>query len=110
MTDKIVVLTTCGSAEEAKRIARSLVESKLAACVALTPGIRSVYRWEGAIEESEEWSLTIKSRRDLFGALDAELRRLHSYTTPELLAIPVVEGSAAYLKWMDAELREPADT
>lgn len=108
MIDKILVLTTCGSAEEAKRIARALVESNLAACVAVTPGIRSVYRWEGAIEESEEWSLTVKSRRDLFERLSAELCRLHSYKTPEILALPVVEGGAAYLQWMDGELRPAA--
>ena len=105
MTDKIVLLTTCGSEEEACRIARSLVESRLAACVAVTPGTRSVYRWEGAIEQSQEWSLAVKSRQDLFDALSAELSRLHSYTTPEILAIPVVAGGPAYLEWMDAELR-----
>jgi periplasmic divalent cation tolerance protein len=105
MTDKILVLTTCGSAEEAARLARLLVESRLAACVAVTPGVRSIYRWQGAIEESEEWSLAIKSRRDLFEALSAELRRLHSYETPEIMAIPVLEGGAAYLEWMDGELR-----
>ena len=109
MTDKIIVLTTCGSAEEAERIARFLVESKLAACVAVTPGIRSIYRWEGAIEQSEEWSVSIKSRRDLFETLSAELRRLHSYRTPEILAIAVVEGGASYLQWMDGELRPTAD-
>lgn len=109
MTDKIIVLTSCGSAEEAGRIAHSLVESKLAACVAVMPGIRSIYRWEGAIEENEEWSLSIKSRRDLFQALSAELRRLHSYRTPEILAIAVVEGGEAYLQWMDEELRSPAE-
>lgn len=109
MTDKILVFTTCGSAEEAAQIARSLVESRLAACVTVTPGIRSVYRWQGAIEEGEEWSLTIKSRRDLFAGLSTELRRLHSYETPEILAIPVVEGAAAYLQWMEGELRTAAD-
>jgi len=105
MTDKILVLTTCDSAEEAGRIARALVESKLAACVAVTPGIRSVYRWEGAIEAHEEWALTIKSRAELFDALSAELSRLHSYSTPEILALPVFAGGAEYLKWMDAELQ-----
>ncbi len=104
MTDKIIVLTTCGSADEAKRIARALVESRLAACVAMTPKTQTVYHWDGAIEESEEWALTIKSRRDLFATLSAEVVRLHSYKTPELLAIPIAEGGAAYLQWMDGEL------
>jgi periplasmic divalent cation tolerance protein len=99
----------CSSAEEAAQIARSVVESRLAACVAVTSGIQSVYRWQGAIEESDEWSLTIKSRRDLFEALSAELRRLHSYETPEILAVPVVAGMDAYLRWMDGELRAEAD-
>jgi periplasmic divalent cation tolerance protein len=105
MTDGILVLTTCGSAEEAERIGRSLVESRLAACVNITPGIRSIYRWQGVIEESAEWSLTIKSRRDLFESLSTELRRLHSYETPEILMLPIADGSAAYLRWMDKELR-----
>lgn len=105
MTDKILVLTTCGSAEEAGRIARLLVESRLAACVSITPDTRSVYRWKGAIEESAEWSLTVKSRRDLFAQLSEEIRRLHSYETPEILAVPVIEGGADYLKWMDDSLR-----
>jgi periplasmic divalent cation tolerance protein len=111
MTDKILVLTTCGSEVEAGRIAHSLVESRLAACVTVTPGIRSVYRWQGVIEESNEWSLTIKSRRDLFEELSTLLQRLHSYETPEILALPVAEGGASYLQWMDAELRisEAAD-
>ena len=108
MTNKILVFTTCGSPEEAAQIARSLVESRLAACVSVTPGIQSVYRWRGAIEESEEWSLTIKSRRDLFAALSAELRRMHSYETPEILAMPVVDGATEYLQWMDGELRGAA--
>ncbi len=105
MTDKIVVLTTCGSVEEAARIAHYLIESRLAACVAITPGIRSVYHWNGAIEETEEWSLAIKSRHDLFAQLSAEIRRLHSYETPEILAVPVIEGSADYMRWMDGALR-----
>jgi periplasmic divalent cation tolerance protein len=108
MTDKILVLTTCGSEEDAGRIARALVESRLAACVTVTPGIRSVYWWQGAIEESDEWSLSIKSRLDLFEQLSTELRRLHSYQTPEILALGVVEGGSAYLQWMDGELRARA--
>jgi periplasmic divalent cation tolerance protein len=108
MTDRILVLTTCGSAEEAYRIARAIVESRLAACVAITPGIRSIYRWQGSLEESEEWALTIKSRSDLFGPLSEEIRQLHSYETPEILALPVLEGSAQYLRWMDESLRPPA--
>ena len=108
MTDKIAVLTTCGSEGEARRIARGLVEARLAACVAATPGMVSVYRWKGALEESREWSLAIKTRRDLFPAVCAEIRRLHSYELPEIIALQIVEGSREYLEWMDDELRPAA--
>ena len=104
MTDKIVVLSTCSSEEEARMIARSLVEKRLAACVQLVPGLRSVYRWKGEIEEESEILLVIKSRRDLFRRLEAELRKLHSYETPEIVALTVVDGSADYLEWLDREL------
>ena len=105
MTDKIVVLSTCGSAEEAEKIARSLVEKRLAACVNIVPGMRSVYRWKGAIEDASEWLLLIKSKRELFEKLCAELAGLHSYETPEIVALPIAEGSESYLNWMEAELQ-----
>lgn len=104
MTDKIVVFSTCGSEQEARKVARGLVEKRLAACVSVTPGIRSIYHWQGAIEEESEHLLVIKSRRDLFGRLRAELEKLHSYDVPEVIALPVVDGSEAYLGWMDQEL------
>lgn len=85
-------------------MARGLVEKRLAACVNVTPGIRSIYHWQGAIEEESEHLLVIKSRRDLFGRLRAELEKLHSYDVPEVIALPVVDGSEAYLGWMDQEL------
>src|SRR5579871_83097 len=101
MTDKIVVLSACDSAEEAARIARALVEKRLAACVNIVPGARSVYRWKGEIEDSAEWLLVIKSRRGLFPALNAAIRKLHTYEVPELIAVPVVEGADGYLSWLD---------
>lgn len=104
MTDKIVVLCTCGSAEEGEKIARALVEKRLAACVNIVPEVRSVYRWKGAIEEAGEWLLLIKSNRELFEKLRAELASLHSYEAPEILALPIVDGSESYLNWMEAEL------
>ena len=107
MTDKIVVLCSCGSTEEADRIAGGLVEAKSAACVSILPGARSVYRWQGAVERSTEWLLIIKSRRDLFPRLRAEIERLHSYEVSELIALPVVDGSAAYLDWIDRETIAP---
>ncbi|MEQ1945587.1 MAG: divalent-cation tolerance protein CutA [Bryobacteraceae bacterium] len=106
MTDKIVVLTTCDSEETAADLARKLVELRVAACVNILPGARSVYRWKDEIEDSKEWLLVIKSRRDLFDQLRAEIQRLHTYDVPEIIALPVVEGSEAYLGWLDQELRE----
>ena len=105
MTDKIVVLCTCGSSDEAERVARHLVERRLAACVQITAGVRSLYYWQGELANEEEFRLTIKSRRDLFDALCAELRKVHSYEVPEILALPVVDGAANYVEWMDKELQ-----
>jgi periplasmic divalent cation tolerance protein len=104
MTDKIVVFSTAASAEEAEKIARSLVEARLAACVNVIPEIRSFYRWQGKTEESAEWLLVIKSSRERFDALRAAVEKLHSYDVPELIALPVVEGARNYLNRMDGEL------
>jgi periplasmic divalent cation tolerance protein len=104
MTDKIVVLSTCPTAEEGERVARKLVESRVAACVNVLPGTRSFYWWKGAVEDSPEVLLVIKTSRGLFDRLRTELEKVHSYEIPELLALPVVDGTADYLHWMDAEL------
>jgi len=103
MTDKLVVFSTCGSAQAAAQIARALVERRLAACVNILAPVQSVYHWKGAIEESAEWLLVIKTRRELFGPLAEALRALHSYEVPEIVALPIVAGSPAYLDWIDAE-------
>jgi len=105
MTDKIVVLSTCASEEEADRIARSLVEARVAACVNIVPGVRSVYRWQGAVESSGEWLLAIKSTRERFEALRAAIEKSHSYEVPEIVALPVVDGAPNYLNWIDGSLR-----
>jgi periplasmic divalent cation tolerance protein len=105
MTDKIVVLSTCASAEEAESIARALVETRLAACVSVLAGARSIYRWKGAIEEASEWMLVIKSRRDLADELRAEIERHHYYEVPEVLVLGIVDGAPGYLGWMERELR-----
>jgi periplasmic divalent cation tolerance protein len=104
MTDKIVVLTTCDSEKQAEKLANTLVDQRLAACVNILPNARSIYRWEGKIEDSAEWLLLIKSRRDLFTALRAEIQKMHTYEVPEVIAIPVVDGSEAYLGWLDGQL------
>jgi periplasmic divalent cation tolerance protein len=106
MTDKIVVLNTCGSEAEAERLARLLVDQRLAACVSIVPRMRSFYRWSGAIESTEEWLLLIKSSRPLFERLRAVLENAHSYEVPEVLALPVVDGSAMYLDWLQTNLEE----
>ena len=105
MTDKIVVLSTCGSPKEAHRLARELVEKRLAACVNIVPGVRSVYHWKDAIEDQEEVLLVIKTSRPLLEDLRNEIERLHSYEVPEVIALQVVDGSEAYLAWLDRELR-----
>lgn len=104
MTDKIVVFSACSTEEEARRIARKLVEERLAACVSVKTGVRSFYRWKGAIEEADECLLMIKSSRDLFDRLRAELEKAHTYEVPEVVALPVVEGSPNYLNWLETEL------
>ncbi|MEP6962739.1 MAG: divalent-cation tolerance protein CutA [Acidobacteriota bacterium] len=108
MTDKIVVLCTCESEEQAGSIARSLVEQNLAACVNILPNIRSIYRWKGTIEDAAEYLLVIKSRRDKFDALREAIVKIHSYDLPEVIAVPIVDGAQAYLRWIDQSLdREP---
>jgi periplasmic divalent cation tolerance protein len=106
MTDKIVVLTTCGSAEEAEKIARALVSKKLAACVNVLPAVRSIYRWKGEVQDAVETLLVIKSSRALFDEVRAEIEKLHSYEVAEVIAVPIVDGSEAYLEWMGRELVE----
>ena len=110
MTDKILVLTTCDSAEAADRLARHLVERRLAACVNVLPGVRSVYHWQGKIEEARELVLFIKSNRSLFPGLMAELEKIHPYETPEIIALPIVDGGKPYLDWLDRELAGPDET
>jgi periplasmic divalent cation tolerance protein len=105
MTDKIVVLNTCASAEEAERLARSLVDRRLAACVTVITPVRSFYRWQGAVADAAEWLLVIKTSRALFERLRDFLESAHSYEVPEILALPVIEGSTNYLSWIDAELQ-----
>ena len=109
MTDKIVIFSSCPSAEEAEKVARGLVEKRLAACVTVVPGARSIYRWKGAIEETSEYVLLIKSRRGLFAQLKEELSAMHSYEVPEILALQVVEGSPSYIDWIDKELKDSSE-
>jgi periplasmic divalent cation tolerance protein len=100
MTDKRIVLTTVGSDEDARRIARVLVQKQLAACVNIVPQITSVYRWQGKIEESHEWLLIVKTTTDAFPRIREAIGELHPYDLPECICVTVEDGSAAYLEWI----------
>jgi periplasmic divalent cation tolerance protein len=105
MTDKIVVLSTCATEDEAEKLARLLLDQHLAACVSVIPALRSHYHWKGAIESATECLLLIKSSRALFPELRDTLEKAHSYEVPEVLAIPVLDGSVNYLEWLGKNLR-----
>ena len=101
MSEPIVVLVTCGSEEEAAKIANSLVEERLAACVNIISPVRSIYRWEGKIWDEREWMLMIKTQKKRFEDLEKKVKSLHSYSVPEIVALPIIEGSASYLNWLE---------
>jgi len=105
MTDKSVVLTTCGSLAEARSIARALVERQLAACVNIVPQIESAYRWKGEVETSTECLLLIKTTSDAFERLRSAISELHSYEVPECIELTITDGAAAYLNWIGASVR-----
>lgn len=98
-----VALITAPDAEVAARIARTLVEEHLAACVNLVPGVRSVYRWQGQLQEDAEVLLVVKTRADRVAALAERLRAVHPYELPELVALPVADGLQPYLDWVHQE-------
>jgi periplasmic divalent cation tolerance protein len=98
--DFVVVFVTTGSADEAHRIGRALVEERLAGCVNVLGPIRSIYRWQGAVEEAEEHLLVVKARAQDLPVLGERVRALHSYDVPEVLALPVAAGSEDYLAWL----------
>jgi periplasmic divalent cation tolerance protein len=101
MTDKLLILTTAGSEVEATKIAKALVENRLAACVNIVPRIHSIYRWEGKVQNSEEFLLVVKTVRALEQEVFSAIRELHSYELPECLAIAAEGGSEEYLRWID---------
>jgi periplasmic divalent cation tolerance protein len=107
MRDAAVVFSTCASLDEARRIAGAVVEARLAACVQLLPGLQSVYRWQGAIEQGEEVLMLFKTTEDRLPRLKERIAELHSYDTPEFVAVPVCGGSERYLEWLRAETAEP---
>jgi len=97
----IVVLITTSSTDEAQVIGRALVEGRLAACVNIAPGVRSLFRWQGKVEEQEEALMVVKSRSELLPSIIEAVKRLHSYTVPEVIALPILAGSQDYLAWID---------
>jgi periplasmic divalent cation tolerance protein len=107
MTDCVAVLVTVGSREEAERIAEALVMERLAACVNVVGPITSIYHWEGRVERCQELLLIIKTRAALFDQLEARVKSLHSYQNPEVIAVPIGAGTAAYLDWLRGETRAP---
>jgi periplasmic divalent cation tolerance protein len=108
MEQAIVVYVTVGSAAEGERLARALVEERLAACVNRIGRVQSVYRWQGEVEQSEEELLIIKSVKDAFSVLEKRVRELHSYAVPEIIALPIVHGSESYLRWLREQVTDAA--
>ena len=101
MTDKFVVLVTCGSEKEAVRLGRAVVAARLAACANIhSAPVRSIYHWKGKVEEAREWMVLLKTTRKRFPALRAAIQKLHTYDVPEIIALPIAEGSSKYLQWL----------
>jgi periplasmic divalent cation tolerance protein len=100
MTDKRIVLTTAASEEEARKIARALVDRRLAACVNIVPQIASVYRWQGNVEEAREWLLIVKTTAAAFGQVRHAIADLHSYDLPECVCLTIEDGLPNYLEWI----------
>jgi len=105
MTGNKLILTTSGSREEAQRIARALVERRLAACVNIVPQIESIYRWKENIEQADEWLLLIKTTTSAFEHVRDAIKELHSYQLPECICLDIEDGSAEYLKWLGGSVR-----
>jgi periplasmic divalent cation tolerance protein len=106
MTDKILVLVTCGSRNEARKIARRLVEQRLAACVSeIGVPVASTYRWKGKVESAKEFLLLIKTSKRRFAALRDAVREMHSYDVPEIIALPIAAGSRSYLDWIEESVK-----
>lgn len=105
MNGFVLVISTCSSAEEARRIAHALVELRLAACAQILPAMLSVYRWKGNVESATEHLLLVKTSRDKFDAIQAKIVEMHSYEVPEIVAVPIEAASDLYLEWMKDALR-----
>ena len=98
--ENIVVFITASGEDEAANIARALVEGRLAACVNIARNLRSIYSWQGKVEDESEVLMIVKTQKKLFNSLAQKVREMHSYTVPEIIALSIVEGSEDYLKWL----------
>jgi len=104
--DALVVYITAPDEDEAAKIARALVEGKLAACVNIIGDVRSIYSWQGEVEDEKEVLMIVKTRSELFAALQARVKELHSYIVPEIIAMPIVDGSEEYVKWLNEATKQ----
>lgn len=104
--EHLVVVTTTDGGDEARALAASAVEARVAACVQVEGPVSSVYRWEGEATADEEWRLMFKTTAARYAALEAHIKERHSYDVPEIVALPVAHGSAEYLRWVDEETRD----
>jgi len=106
MEEYIQVFTTVGKKEDAEKIARALVEKRLAGCVQIIGPIVSTYWWKNNIETAEEWLCFIKSKKNLYNELEKAIKEIHPYETPEIIAVPIISGSKDYLEWLGNELKK----
>lgn len=104
MTDAVIIFCTCGTTDEALTIAGSLVEARLAACVNVLPPVQSIYRWQGKVETAHEVLLVIKTTQEHFAAVKNRITQLHSYDTPEIIGMPIIDGSDKYLAWLRGQV------
>ena len=110
MSEFIQISTTTDTQAQATQIARSLVEKRLAACVQISGPLSSVYRWQGKIEQADEWRCSVKTRKAFFSAVEATILEIHSYDCPEILAVPILVGNSDYLDWLNQQLQaSPTD-
>lgn len=104
MTDKVLTYTTCSDVRKAEKLATHLLQNRIAACINVLPGVKSFYRWQGKVETDAEVLLMIKTSRDLITEVRRVIEKLHDYDLPELIVVPIVDGSPDYLAWLEREL------
>jgi periplasmic divalent cation tolerance protein len=109
LNDYIQVFTTVENREDAARIASAVVNRRVAACAQIVGPIRSTYWWKGKVEEAGEWLVMMKTRQGLFPALEKEIKSIHPYEVPEIIALPIVAGAKSYLEWIEAETIKTSD-